>query len=150
MIAAGLDRQAARWGPVVDEIGEDGDRAWSILAVGAPRPAVDLGEAENVAERFGGHRGRMLVAALAGLGRYGDPTGLGVDPAPRDRWSQMIALAAQRRQPATVALLAASAMQTASWRGVPPQHFYQMIRALRQVGLEHEARMIAAEAMTRL
>jgi hypothetical protein len=113
---------------------------------------VDLGagQVEAVADRFGGHRGRMLAAALAGLGRYGDPASLGVDPAPRDRWSQMIAMSAQRRQPATVALLAATAMQTPTWRGVPPHHFYQMIRALREVGLDHEARMIAAEAMTRL
>jgi hypothetical protein len=152
MIGAGLEREAARWGPVVDEMGDEGDRAWSILAVATPRPSVDLGagQVEAVAERLGGHHGRMLAAAMAGLGRYGDPAGLGVDPAPRDRWSQMIALAAQRRQPATVALLAATAMQTRSWRGVPPQHFFQAIRALRQVGLDHEARMIAAEAMTRL
>jgi hypothetical protein len=150
MIAAGLEREAARWGAVVDEMGDGGDRAWSILAVGTPRPSVDLGQAENVADRFGGHRGRMLAAALAGLGRFDDPAALGVDPAARDRWSQMIALAAQRRQPATVALLAGVAMQTASWKGVPPNHFYQIIRALRQVGLDHEARMIAAEAMTRL
>ena len=152
MIAAGLDRQAARWSEVVDDMGDDGDRAWSILAVGTPQPSVDLGagQIEDVAERFGGHRGRMLGAALAGLGRYNDPAGLGVDPTPRDRWSQMIALAAERRKPATVALLAAAAMQTASWKGVPPQHFFHMIRALRAVGLDHEARMIAAEAMTRL
>ncbi|HEX8578271.1 MAG TPA: hypothetical protein VF655_01590 [Allosphingosinicella sp.] len=152
MIAAGLDAQAARWGPVVDQMGDEGDRAWSILAVGAPRPAVDLsaGQVEAVAERFEGHHGQMLAAALAGLGRFNDPAALGVDPAPRDRWSQMIALAAQRHQPATVSLLAATAMQTPSWRGVPPQHFFQMIKALRQVGLDHEARMIAAEAMTRL
>jgi hypothetical protein len=152
MIAAGLEDRAARWGEVVDEMGDDGDRAWSILAVGTPKPSVDLGagQVENVAERFGGHRGRMLAAALAGLGRYGDPAGFGVDPTPSDRWSQMIALAAQRRQPATVALLAGTAMQTRSWRGVPPHHFFHMIRALRTVGLDHEARMIAAEAMTRL
>jgi hypothetical protein len=150
MIAAGLDAQAARWGAVVDDMGDEGDRAWSILAVGTPRPVVDLGKTEAVAERFEGHHGRLLAAALAGLGRFADPAALGVDPAPRDRWSQMIALAAQRRQPATVALLAATAMQTPSWRGVPPQHFFQMIKALRQVGLDHEARMIAAEAMTRL
>jgi hypothetical protein len=139
MAAAGLEREASRW-------------AWSILAVGSPRPSVDVGagQVEDVSERFGGHHGRMLAAALAGLGRYGDPAGLGVDPAAGDRWSQMIALAAQRRQPATVALLVGTALQTPSWRGVPPRHFFHMIRALRLVGLDHEARMIAAEAMTRL
>jgi hypothetical protein len=150
MIAAGLDGPAARWGEVVDDMGDDGDRAWSILAVGAAKPAVDLGQAENVAERIGGHRGRMLAAALAGLGRFDDPAALGVATDAGDRWSQMISLAAQRRQPGTVALLAGVAMQTPSWKGVPPHHFFQMIRALRTVGLDHEARMIAAEAMTRL
>jgi hypothetical protein len=152
MFTAGLDRQAARWGGVVDAMGDDGDRAWSMLAVGAARPVVDLGadRVEDFADRVGGHRGRMLAAALAGLGRYGDPSALGVDPTPRSRWSQMIALAAQRRQPGTVALLAGVGMQTGSWKGVPPQQFYHMIRAMRQVGLEYEARMIAAEAMSRL
>jgi hypothetical protein len=152
MIAAGFERPAARWGTVVDDMGEEGDRAWSILAVATARPSVDLGagQVEAVVDRFGGHRGRMLAAALAGLGRFGDPASLGVDPSPRDRWSQLIALAAQQRQPATVALLAGTAMQTGSWKGVPPHHFFHLIRALRQVGLEYEARMIAAEAMTRL
>ena len=152
MVAAGFERPAGRWGPVVDEMGDEGDRAWSILAVATQRPSVDLGagQVEAVAERFGGHHGQMLAAALAGLGRFGDPAAFGVDPTPRGRWSQAIVLAAQKRQPATVALLAATAMQTPSWKGVPPEHFFQMIRALRQVGLDHEARMIAAEAMTRL
>jgi hypothetical protein len=151
MFTAGLDRHAARWGAVVDAM-DDNDRAWSMLAVGAARPVVDLGAAriEDAAERIGGHRGRMLAAALAGLGRYGDPSALGVDPTPRSRWSQMIALAAQRRQPGTVALLAGIGMQTAGWKGVPPHQFYHMIKAMRQVGLEYEARMIAAEAMSRL
>jgi hypothetical protein len=152
MLTAGLDRPAARWGPVVDAMGDDGDRAWSILAVGAARPAVDLGagRVEAFVERAGGHRGRMLAAALAGLGRYGTPAELGVDPTARSRWSQLIALAARRNQPGTVALLAGVGMQTGGWRGVPPHHFYHMLRALRQVGLDYEARMIAAEAMSRL
>jgi hypothetical protein len=152
MIAAGLDRRAARWGEVVDGRGGDGDRAWSILAVGAPRPVVDLGSGRvgSFADDAGGHRGRMLVAALAGLGRFDDPAGQGVDPAPRSRWAQMIAAAARQRQPGTVALLAAVGMQTGGWRGVPPEHLYHIVRALKEVGLEYEARMIAAEAMTRL
>ncbi|HEY0113250.1 MAG TPA: hypothetical protein VGB59_08870 [Allosphingosinicella sp.] len=152
MMSAGLDRAAARWGGVVEGKGEDGGRAWSILAVGAPRPVVDLsaGRVEAFADEAGQHRGRMLVAALAGLGRLEDPASFGVNPAPRSRWSNLIAAAARSNQPGTVALLAGVGMQTANWRGVPPDHFYQMIRALREVGLEYEARMIAAEAMTRL
>ncbi|TFI56544.1 hypothetical protein E2493_19590 [Sphingomonas parva] len=151
-MSAGFDRRASRWGRIVDAMGDDGDRAWSILAVGTPRPVVDVSRSrvEAFVDRDGGHRGRMLVAALAGLGRLEDPASLGVDPAPRSRWAQMITAAARNRQPGTVALLAAVGMQTGGWQGVPPHHLYQMLRALRQVGLDYEARMIAAEAMTRL
>jgi hypothetical protein len=41
-------------------------------------------------------------------------------------------------------------MQTSDWRGVPPEHLYQIVSALRHVGLDYEARMIGAEAMSRL
>ncbi|HEX8622225.1 MAG TPA: hypothetical protein VF718_09645 [Allosphingosinicella sp.] len=153
MMTAGYDRFAARWGSVADGLdGDDGERAWSILAVGAPRAVVDL--SANRVEAFtgaaDGQRGRMLVAALAGLGRLPDPSAYGVNPAPRTRWANLIAAAARSGQPGTVALLAGVGMQTPSWRGVPPEHLYHIVKALREVGLEYEARMIAAEAMTRL
>jgi hypothetical protein len=153
MMSAGFDRFAERWGGVADGLdGDDGDRAWSILAVGAPRAAVDLSadRIEAFADSAGSHRGRMLVAALAGLGRLDDPLSYGVSPAPRSRWANIIAAAARAGQPGTVVLLAGVGMQTASWRGVPPEHLYHLVRALKEVGLEYEARMIAAEAMTRL
>ena len=152
IMTAGYDRVAARWGGVADGLGDGGDRAWSILAVGAPRAVVDLGanRVEGFTDRAGGHRGRMLVAALAGLDRLADPAAYGVDPAPRSRWANLIAAAARAGQPGTVALLAGVGMQTPNWRGIPPEHLYHIVRALRQVGLDYEARMIAAEAMTRL
>ncbi|HEX8376098.1 MAG TPA: hypothetical protein VF606_13065 [Geminicoccaceae bacterium] len=153
MMTAGFDRFAARWGGIADAMdGDDGQRAWSILAVGSPRPVVDLGagRVDDFTESAGSHRGRMLVAALAGLGRLEDPLPYGVNPAPRSRWANIIAAAARAKQPGTVALLAGVGMQTASWRGVPPEHLYHICRALKEVGLEYEARMIAAEAMTRL
>jgi hypothetical protein len=152
MISAGLDDSAAAWGGVAGALGDDGDRAWSILAVGAPRLVVDTSprRVQAFAGRAGEQRGRLLVAALAGLGRLADPAALGVDPTPRSRWSHMIQAAARSNQPGTVALLAATGMQTADWRGVPPEHLYQIVAALRRVGLDYEARMIAAEAMSRL
>jgi hypothetical protein len=101
-------------------------------------------------EAADGQRGRMLVAALAGLGRLPDPAAYGVNPAPRSRWANLIAAAARAGQPGTVALLAGVGMQTPSWRGVPPEHLYHIVKALKDVGHEYEARMIAAEAMTRL
>ncbi len=70
MMSAGYDRFAAAWGGVADGLdGDDGHRAWSILAVGAPRAVVDLsaGRVEDFTESAGSHRGRMLVAALAGF-----------------------------------------------------------------------------------
>jgi hypothetical protein len=152
IMTAGYDRFAARWGGVADGLGGDGDRAWSILAVGAPRAVVDLGPSRirDFAERADPHRAKMLVAALAGLGRLADPAAYGVSPAPRSRWSNLIAAAARSGQPGTVALFAGAGMQTPAWRGVPPEHLYHIIRALKAVGLGYEARMIAAEAMTRL
>ena len=47
-------------------------------------------------------------------------------------------------------LLAAIGMQTPQWRGVPPAMLYRIVSALRAVGLEGEARMIAAEALARV
>jgi hypothetical protein len=41
-------------------------------------------------------------------------------------------------------------MQTGGWAGVPPEHLYRILRAMSRVGLEYEARMIAAEAVARL
>ena len=49
--------------------------------------------------------------------------------------------------PGAVALLAGVGMQTWSWRGVPAPYLFRSSRDLRLVGLEYEARMIAAEAM---
>jgi len=158
MLTAGLDDAAARWGAVADTL-EDGDDAWALLAVGTPSPAVTL-TAGRVASYVGDQeenspkRG-LLVAALAGLGRlsmedaqslatdYQLPLGL------QTSWTRAIDRAAANRQPATVALLAAAGLQTRSWGAVPPAYLMHIVAALRRVGLEPEARMIAAEAITR-
>lgn len=156
MLSAGLDRQAARWAGLVEEAGLS-DRAWALLAVGTPRPSVALdsgrldafGDADDSA---GGRRTRLLVAALAGLGRIGADqaaqAGLGLGQ--QDRWTQAIDQAARDRAPGAVALLAAVGMQTGDWSGIPPHYLFRILRALRTVGLDYEARMIAAEAVTRL
>jgi hypothetical protein len=152
MLTAGFDRQAARWSAIVEGMGKDGDRAWALLALASERPAVSISasRAQAFADRNGGHRGRLLIAGLAGLGRLNDPGSLGLDIVPRSRWERMIEVAAAANQPGTVALLAGTGMQTAEWRGVPPEHLYHIVSALRRVGLEYEARMIAAEALSRL
>lgn len=162
MLTAGFDRQAARWAPIVGEMSSsNGDRAWAMLALASPRPVVDLGagrvgdfqDNDDSADLM---RTRLLIAALAGLGRISneDASSLAADAGMRldgaNRWTMMIDSAAQNRQPATVAILAGVGMQTGDWRGVPPVYFFHIIRALRLVGMDYEARMIAAEAVSRL
>jgi hypothetical protein len=160
MLAAGLDNEAAHWAATVGGMsGAEADRAWGLLAVGSP-----YGEAGT--RRFDGFRGsddseakqrsRFLFAALAGLGRIpeGSQAGmaeqLGVPIGREDAWSRMLDTATKAGQPGTVVLLSAVGMQTHDWSGVPPEHLYRIVRAMRQVGLEFDARMIAAEALSRV
>jgi hypothetical protein len=162
MLSAGMDGEAARWSDVVGGMsGERGDRAWALLAVGSLRPTVDIAAARintfrDNDESANRQRSQMLVAALAGLRRIEGremqrlAETVGVDLGRRNSWNQMLEVAARNGQPGTVALLAGVGMQTPSWRGVPPEHLYHILRALTQVGREYEARMIAAEALTRL
>lgn len=158
LLTAGLDDAAARWAPVIEERDEP-DEAWALLAVGAPGGVtVDRARAAAYVEGRTGDdaaRGRLLLAALAGLGRLpvADINTIasenGVPLGRRDSWTQAIDAAAERGQAGTVALLAATGMQTRSWRAVHPAYLYHIVAALRRVGREPEARMIAAEALTR-
>ncbi len=157
MLAAGMDGEAARWA----ETAQGEDRAWALLAVGAPGAAVDLGNSRIETfigndESAGRIRARMLVAALVGLGKISDADGqtlassAGLSIGEADRWSAAIDQAARQRRPGEVVLLAGLGMQTDHWTSVPPRYLFRIVRALRAVGLEYEARMIAAEAMARL
>ncbi|HEX8215038.1 MAG TPA: hypothetical protein VF582_06150, partial [Allosphingosinicella sp.] len=156
MLSAGIDREIGRWSDLAGGLeGEAGERAWALLAVGSPQP-VDISSGRIQDYGGGDHRSKLLFAALAGLGRIGESQaeGLAEDmevPIGRENsWTRMLDGAVRNRQQGTVALLAAAGMQTPSWRGVPPEHLYRITRALTRVGLEYEARMIAAEALTRL
>jgi hypothetical protein len=160
MLSAGLDAEAARWSTVV-AAGNGDELAWALLAVGSARPAVDLsaGSVETFRDSDDSRddrRSQMLVAALAGLGRIpaGEASQLAADLefslGAEDRWTRALDAAAAARQPGTVALLAAVGMQTSDWSRVPPHYLFRIVRALRQVGLEREARMIGAEALMRL
>lgn len=150
LLGAGMDREAARWAGMA----EDGGRAWALLAVGAPRPVVDFGRLDDFADADAsadGRRTRLLAAALAGLGRIepGTAQNYGVAVGSRNAWTEALERAAAARQGGTVALLAAIGMQAPDWNGVPPDHLFHIVRALRLAGLEFEARMIAAEALIR-
>jgi hypothetical protein len=67
----------------------------------------------------------------------------------QNEWTRAIDAAAAKREPALTALLAAVGMQTTDWTQVSPVFLYHIIAGLRAVGYEPEARMIAAEALSR-
>ena len=153
MMSTGLDVQAARWATIA----ETGSRGWAMLAVGAPRAVVPV--ATGDVGGFGGDdnklRGRFLFAGLAGLGRVSSDDvqtlseSMNLTLGRQNSWSRALDRAVLQRQQGTVALLCAVGMQTNSWTYVPPEHLYRIVDALRRVGLEPEARMIAAEALSR-
>jgi hypothetical protein len=155
MLTAGLDRSAARWIDVV----ADGSLGWALLTLAAPGrvTAADYGSLDDF---FGnddstdGHKSRLLLAGLSGLGRIESDaradfaSDLKINIARQTAWSKAISAAAERSEQGTVALMAMAALQAPSWSAVPANHLYYIVRSLRQVGLEAEARMIAAEAVT--
>ncbi len=162
MFAAGLDVQAARWSAVVEAGSPStGDAAWALLAVGSPRPRVDISarRIEGYGARLGPGRKlkvQMLIAALGGLGRLSDrdfarlAKRYELRTGPGNGYTRTLAAAGRKGEKATVALLAATGMQTSDWRTVPPAHLYHIVAALRRAGSEPAARMIAAEALSRL
>ncbi|WP_340265155.1 hypothetical protein [Sphingobium mellinum] len=159
MLTAGYDRSAARWSGIARQAEGDGaGDMWALLAVGAPSPVVEIskGSVASYIEGAGAPKGQMLLAALAGLARLNgqDIASLaqdkGLNLATNSRWARAISQAAARGEKATVALLAAVGMQTADWQRLPPAHLYHIVAALHRVGLDPEARMIAAEAITRI
>jgi hypothetical protein len=155
MLTAGYDRQAARWSEVVDG-GGSSPRAWAMLALASPEPTVEIGtdgiDSFQSADRSeAGHATRLLVAGLAGLGRIEPDAAAdyGLNLGRQNGWTRMLARAVANRQQGTVALLAGVGMQTPEWRGVPPEYLFHIVRALTRVGLNYQARMIAAEAVAR-
>lgn len=157
MLSAGYDNSAARWAQMTQQLdGGEGATGWALLAVGAPRVVVDVSAARTASyAEDNGVRGQMLLAGLTGLGRLsvGEASKIGADTGVsftrRSRWSNAIGTAARRGEKGTVALLAAIGMQTGAWSRLPPEHLYHIVAALHQVGLDGEARMIAAEAIMR-
>jgi hypothetical protein len=89
----------------------------------------------------------LLVAGLAGLDRFGGS--LDTSLTRQTRWSRLITRAAEVDNAALVVLLAGLGMQGDSWQQMTPLHLYTITASLRRVGLEAEARMIAAEAIAR-
>lgn len=159
MLTAGYDRSAIRWARQAGQAEGDGaSLLWGLMAVGAPNTVVEISGSRisSFAEDVGPEKARMLIAALAGLSRINTSEAAslaqnqGLRLNAESRWSRAIDAAAGRGEKGTVAVLAAVGMQTAQWGRLPPDHLYHIVAALHRVGLDPEARMIAAEAITRL
>lgn len=156
MLSAGLDRDALSWGSVVPQ----GSEGWALLVLAQPsrNSAVDSGALDAFIGDDGSEEQRksqFLVAGLAALGRIDDATreemdlDLGMDLGRQSKWSQLISRSAELDNPGLVALLAGLGMQGSGWDKMTARHLYHVVRALDQVGLSAEARMIAAEAVAR-
>ncbi|BBC72859.1 conserved hypothetical protein [Altererythrobacter sp. B11] len=156
MLTAGLDRNAMLWSEVVDE----GSPAWGLLALAQPQRSTGVSRSAfdsfaEADESAGQRKSRFLLAGLAGLGRLdpGDVSSLSdrfkVDLDRPGAWARKIDRAAELDNPALVALLAAVGMQGSSWDKMTARNLFHIVRALEQVGLDAEARMIAAEAVAR-
>lgn len=156
MLTAGLDRNAIRWAAVVPA----GSKAWGLLALSAPaKPSAvsadNLSAFNSDDDSSGGLRSQFLLAGLLGLGRVDPATGqefagkIKVDLGRQTRWTKAIDAAADSGNPALVSMLAAFGMQASGWDKMTAVHLYHIVSALRRVGLDAEARMIAAEAVAR-
>ncbi len=158
MLSAGLDYRAGRWINIVNNA--DDTAAWGLLAVGNVKPLGVISESQisdyaGAFESNGTLKSQFLFAGLAGLGRLvpSDVEGLAeqfeVPIGRSNSWTKALHIAANARSSATVALLCAIGMQSNNWKDIPPAHLFHIVSALRQVGYEAEARMIAAEALMR-
>ncbi|UOR15140.1 hypothetical protein [Qipengyuania aquimaris] len=155
MLTAGLDRDAVRWAGVV-EVGSVG---WALLALANPQDVQvtdgQLDTFENDDESAGQRKSQMLLAGLAGLGRTDSDNiaeyseRLGVNLSAQTSWTRMIEKAAAADNAALVVILAGLGMQGSDWDQMTARHLYHIVSALSRVGLEAEARMIAAEAVAR-
>lgn len=155
MLSAGFDKQAVRWASLVDT----GSLGWGLLAAASPGwngsvSSGELGDFQSNDDSADYRRSKFLLAALAGLGRVESATiadfseTLNANVRKENSWSRAIAAAADRGESGTVVLLVAAGLQGSGWSDVPPHHLYHIVRALRKVGLDGEARMIAVEAVS--
>lgn len=156
MLAAGLDANAMRWAGET----EVGSQGWALLVLASPsrsQPvssgAVDTFRDGDASE--GDRKSAFLVAGLAGLGRLSPSNAnslaedMSFNLTRETRWTRLIDRAAEVGNPTMVALLAGLGMQGDGWGKMTPLYLYHIVSALNRVGLDAEARMIAAEAVAR-
>ena len=155
LLAAGDTRAARRWWPVADKApAAVRARAWALLATGTggvPASADDFDDWRS-ATSASDRRAAMLLAGLAGLGvARGSDWASDIEdllPATANSWTRAIDAAAAAGRIGEVVILTATGMQ-GSWNSVPPAHLYHIVAGLTRVGRAFEARLIAAEAVTR-
>ena len=162
MLAAGFDRDAARWARAVSQMDDQyADQAWAMLALGAPdNSGVDvsvsrINEFIDRDKSEGRKRSALLVAGLAGLGRIdAEAAGrlssrFGLRLGHRSTWTRMIDRAGSLGQSGTVLVLSGTGLQSPTFAEIPPAHVYHAIAALKVTDQDFTARMIAAEALAR-
>lgn len=162
MLAAGYDRQAARWASAVRRMDNAyADQCWAMLALAAPDAGglnVSSGRIDSFIGRDkseGKRRSALLVAGLAGLGRidaeaanrFSERYGLGLGYV--SSWTRMIDAAARLGQPGSVLVLTGTGFQTPLFTHLPAAHLYHAIAGLKRTDQDFTARMIAAEALAR-
>lgn len=156
MLAAGLDGNAMRWSGQVDV----GSQGWALIALAAPgahrpidRSALNSYQSHDASDNS--RKSAFLLAGLAGLGRVNVDVQrdfarkLTIDIDRPSRWTRAIDQAAAVNNPTLVALLAGLGMQGDGWDKMTPRYLYHIVAALNRVGMDGEARMIAAEAVAR-
>jgi hypothetical protein len=162
MLAAGYDRDAARWASAAGQMDDQyADQVWAMLALGAPDGVgvdVSVGRINAFVDRDeseGKKRSALLVAGLAGLGRIDQATAqrlsnrFGLRIGHRSIWTRMIDRAAAFDQSGTVLVLTGTGFQSPTFGGIPPAHLFHSIAGLKRTGQDYTARMIAAEALAR-
>lgn len=155
MISAGFDTSAARWRQVIPT----GSLGWAVLSVGVPArspvSASDVSDFFDNDESAEARKSAFLVAGLAGLGRLSSADrdsladDLGIRFGGETRWSRAIDAAAAAGNDGLVTLLVGMGMQGNDWSAMTPRQLYHVVSALRTAGRQAEARMIAAEAVSR-
>ena len=128
--------------------------AWAQLAAGTGRVAISVQAFEDWRSASGSdeRRAQLLLAALDGLGAL---SGSGWDdlkaellPRAANSWTRSIDQAAAAGRQGEVLMLAAIGLQ-GGWTDVPPLHLRHIVATLARTGRLAEARLIAAEALTR-
>ncbi len=155
LLSAGDTGAARRWWPIADRADSKvRATAWSLLATGAGGVPVSAGDFRDwrSASSADAHHAGLMLAALAGLGLATGSEWSGLKgellPEGANSWTRTIDAAAAAGRLGEVTMLAATGLQ-GPWSDVPPLHLYHIVSALVRTGRGAEARLIAAEAMTR-